>query len=654
MTVAGASSRFPHLFSPVRLGNIDIRNRVVSTGHHTHLAHLVPGDALMAYHEARARGGVGLIVTEVTGVHSTALFSNDLLMAVDDTCIPSFARLARVIHRHGSRVFAQLFHPGRELLSSTSGLMPVAYAPSAVPNERFHVMPRAMSSTLIDDVVAGYGRAARCFSAAGYDGVEIVASQGYLPSQFLNPRVNLRDDKWGGDAVGRQLFLNNVFRAVRETAPDLVLGLRISGDEKDELGLSAGEVLAACKAYADQVDYFSVVCGTSSGLGASVHIVPPMGMESGYTAPYAQKIRDETGKPVIATGRINQPQTAETIVAHGQADLCGMTRALIADPDMIAKARTGRLDDIRACIACNQSCIGRAHSGFSISCIQNPVSGREIEFGLTRIADERRRIAVVGGGPAGMKAAVASAARGHDVTLYEASPRLGGQVLLAQKLPGREEFGGMITNLERELTALDVQILTGTPATVSTISGLKADRTIVATGAEPYVPQIEYGEGAHVVTAWDVIRGQANVGMSVVIADWRADWIGLGLAEQLARSGSHVTLCTNAAMAGETLQLYTRNHYVGRLHALGVDIRTHARLFGVDADTAYFQDTLTQMPMLIENTDTVVLALGHTSRNTLATALEERGIPVLSVGDCVAPRTAEEAIHEGFLAGREV
>ena len=645
--------RFPNLLSPLSLGQVTLRNRIVVTGHHTHLAHLVPNDDLIAYQEARARGGAGLVITEVVGVHETALFSNDTLMALDEACIEQFSRLAGAVHDNGAAAFAQLFHPGREILGTTTGLIPAAYAPSAVPNERFHIMPRELPNRLIDDIIIGFGRAAGYLAEAGYDGVEIVANQGYLPSQFLNPHVNLRNDYWGGDSDRRQNFIHAVAASVRATAPDLVLGLRISGDELDEFGLDESEIVDACEAFAAEFDYFSVVCGTSSGLGASVHIAPPMGIETGYTAPYAEKIKRITGKPVIATGRINQPQTAEAIIAAGQADLCGMTRAAIADPDMPNKAMAGDLEGIRACIACNQSCIGRGHKGYGISCIQNPVSGRERYLSRAITPTKARKVAVIGGGPAGMKAAIIAAERGNVVTLFEKSNRLGGQVLLAQRLPGREEFGGIITNFEVELERAGVRVETGVSVDRSILDAGSFDDVVLATGAVPYIPPFDGDDAAHAVSAWSVIDGSANVGSSAVIADWRSDWIGLGLAEMLAKNGTKATLCVNGAMAGETLQLYTRNHYVGRLHRLGVDIRTHARFYGGDENTAYFQDTLTQEAIMVENIDTIVLALGH--RAVLPFDIhDDLPFDVKCVGDCVAPRTAEEAIYEGFMAGREV
>ncbi len=649
-----SDSQFPNLFTAIPIGPAEVPNRIVSTGHHTYLAHQHPSDELIAYHEARARGGVGLIVSEIIAVHSTAMFSSQLLMVLDRDCIPHYRRLTDRVHAHGTVLFAQLFHPGRETLSSPTGLIPPAFAPSAVPNERFHIMPQPMSSALIGEVVAGYAYAATCLAEAGFDGVEIVASHGYLPSQFLNPRTNLRDDAYGGDFERRLTFIREVIHAVRLAAPDLAVGIRISANEVDDQGLSSEAILDICAALTAKLDYFSLVTGTSASLVGSVHVAPPMGVASAYITQYSEGIRQLTDKPVIATGRINQPQIAESIIANGQADLCGMTRALIADPELPNKARRGQLDDIRACIACNQSCIGRAHKGLGISCIQNPVSGREIVYGSFIRANIKKNVVVIGGGPAGLKAAVTAASKGHKVKLYEAAANLGGQVLLAQKLPGRDEFGGLITNLAHELEQSRVAVFPRSKLTVDELTALGPDVVILATGAEPYIPEFDGCNDDHVVTAWQVLNGETAIGASVVVADWRADWVGVGLAEMLTLSGSAVTLCTNAAMAGESLQMYTRNHYVARLHKLGVKIKTHARLFGVDHDAVYFQDTLTLDPIVIEPVDTVVLALGHQAVSMADKELDQQSFTVVSVGDCVSPRTAEEAIYEGFVAGSSI
>jgi 2,4-dienoyl-CoA reductase-like NADH-dependent reductase (Old Yellow Enzyme family) len=497
------SARFPHLLSEMTLGPVALRNRIVSTGHHTHLADGSPNDRLIAYHEARARGGAGLIITEVAGVHETAAFSSELLMATTSDCIAPYRRLVEACRRHGAKVFAQLFHPGREILATADGLMAVAHAPSEVPNERFHIMPRAMGEGLIAEIIAGYGRAAGYLREAGLDGLEIIASHGYLPAQFLNPRVNLRNDAYGGDVDGRLRFLREAIAAVRAAAPDLALGLRISGNEMEPNGLTAAEVVEACAALDGDggLDYFNVTAGSSASLGGSVHITPPMGLDAGYVAPYGAAVRERVSRPVIVTGRINQPQVAERILASGQADLCGMTRALICDPEMPNKTTAGRLDDIRACIACNQSCIGRAHKGLGISCLQHPETGHELDFGTRLPAERPKRVLVAGGGPAGMKAAAVAAERGHRVTLYEAGPQLGGQVLLAQRLPGREEFGGLATNLEREMALAGVEVVLKAEVTAALVRDMAPDAVVLATGARPFVPEIPGADEAQVLTA---------------------------------------------------------------------------------------------------------------------------------------------------------
>ena len=644
------SNQFDNLFSPITLGTKTIRNRIVSTGHHTHHSHGTPSDRYIAYQEARARGGAGLIVAEVATVHEDARFSDNVLEAMSEACVPGYRKLAQAVHRHGATLFGQLFHPGREVQSTPDGLLAIAYSPSAVPNERFHIMPRPMPGAMVDDVIAGYGRGAGYLMEAGLDGVELVASQGYLPAQFLNPRLNLRTDKWGGSFENRLAFVQAALQAMRNAIGDGVLGMRISGDELEPAqGLSGDDVAEICAVLAPQLDYISVAAGMSSSLGASVHIAAPMGMPAGYIAPYARRVKEATALPVIATGRIGQPQVAEAMLAAGDADMCGMTRALICDPQMPAKTHAGELDNIRACIACNQACIGHAHKGLPISCIQYPESGRELEYGVITNAKTAKSVLVVGGGPAGLKAAAIAATRGHRVTLHEASNQLGGQALLAQKLPGREEFGGLVQNLEREARQAGVNFEMNSAMDFKAVREVSADEVIVATGGLPYTPNIEGEDEAHVVDAWSVLNG-ANIGSSVVIADWSCNWIGIGLAEMLAASGHRVRLMVNGAMAGETLQLYVRNHYLGRLHRLGVEISTHRRLFGADADSAYFQDTLTDQAVIADSVDTLVTSLGHTPHDELGSEMEASGLAFTRIGDCLAPRTAEEAVLEGLQA----
>jgi 2,4-dienoyl-CoA reductase-like NADH-dependent reductase (Old Yellow Enzyme family)/thioredoxin reductase len=648
----------PHLFSPLRLRDVVIPNRIMSTGHQTYLARGgLPTPEFVAYHEARARGGAGLIVTEAARFHATGLTDSPEIVILGDEAIPAFRAVVDAVHAHGTRIFGQLSHSGRLSRRVQGGLRSVAYAPSSVPDNRFHTMPREMPVALIHEIVEAYGHAARRLAAAGYDGIEVIASLGLLVAQFLNPVSNRRTDLYGGSRENRMRFLAEALEQVRRAIGEgRALGIRISAEEVEADGLPQDEVLEICRSLAARglVDYANVTIGSMAGLGGSIHVVPPMEVAHGYVAPKAGAIRAATGLPVFVAGRINQPQLAERIIASGQADVCGMTRALISDPDMPAKARAGRLDEIRACIGCNQGCIGHFHQGYPVSCIQNPATGRELKLGPAAPAPRRRRVLVAGGGPAGMKAAVAAAERGHEVILCEAGPRLGGQVLLAQRLPERAEFGGLATNLEGELARAGVEVRLRTRVDAALVRALAPDAVIVATGGVPFEPEIEGREDGHVVDAWSVLRAEANPGARVLVADWRCDWIGMGIAELLARNGHKVRLAVNGTHAGQHLQMYHRDHLAGKLHRLGVEVIPYARLHGVDADSALLAHIVTGEGIACEEVDTVVVAAGQAPATSLEHELEGLGVEIHLAGDCLSPRSAEEAVYEGMLAGRAV
>lgn len=643
------TSAFPHLFAPLQIRGKRLKNRIMSSGHDTSMPtdNLV-NEQLIAYHRARAEGGVGLIVLQVAGVHDSARYTSHVLMATDDACIDGYRRLAETCHAHGTVVLSQIFHPGREIMESADGLLAVAYAPSAVPNERFRVMPRALDQDMIDEIIQGYADAARRLHQAGLDGVELVASHGYLPAQFINPRVNRRTDGYNGELEQRLRFIREILGAMRaSTDADFIIGLRISADERDPEGLTEDESLAAVQLLQGQLDYVHIVAGTSASLGGAVHIVPPMAVEAAYLAREAGTFKAKLSIPLFVTGRINQPQEAEAIIAKGQADVCGMTRALICDPQMPNKSDSGRAEDVRACIACNQACIGHFHKGLPISCIQHPETGRELLYGQPKPSARSKRILVVGGGPAGMKAAAVAAQRGHHVTLYEASAQLGGQIQLAQLLPRRSEFGGASTNLQREMQLAGVEVVRNTRVDRALIERENPDHVIIATGAQPYWPNFERGGDLQVVDAWQVLRDEVQLGRSVVVADWRCDWIGPGIAERLVRAGHQVQLAVNGTHCGESLPLYVRDQMAGELHKLAVPIIPYARLYGCDDSTVYLQHTASGEPMLLENVDSLVLCQGHRSVDDLGQQLKGL-VPFQRIGDCLAPRTVEEAIHEGL------
>jgi 2,4-dienoyl-CoA reductase-like NADH-dependent reductase (Old Yellow Enzyme family)/thioredoxin reductase len=647
----------PALFSPLTIRQCTIKNRILATGHQTNLVtDGLPNDALTAYLSDRARGGAGLVIVEIAAVHETAQFNNHTILGYRDACIPGYRRLAEAVHDFGCRIFGQLFHPGREVLGmNPDGTRRVTYAPSPEPHERYLHMSRAMPLDLIEEIIEGYGDTALRMQAAGLDGVEVVGSHGYLPAQFLNPRTNRRHDRFGGTAENRLRFLREVAMNIRrKVGEEMVVGLRISGDDMDHVGLTPEESLPAIQQLdcGGHFDFFNITAGATSTTTGSFHIVPSMSFDAGYLAPFSERVSSLVSKPVFVAGRINQPQIADRIIAAKQADMCGMTRAMIADPEMPQKAREGRFDDIRACIACNQACIGHIQLDAPISCIQRPETGRELGLGIIETASKKKRVIVVGGGPAGMKAAVVAAKRGHEVALYERSNRLGGQALLAQLLPGRSEFGGLVTNLEREIQRTGVTVHKAVEVTQDLLIRERPDSVILATGAQPHRPDLE-GEEL-MVDAWQVLRGQASLGRNVVVADWRGDWVGLGLAEMLARNGHHVRLTTTCRAPGEFLQYYIRDRWAGVLHSLGVETIPYARLFGFDGDTAYCTQTALNEPIILDDTNSVVLCLGHVPDTKLEDALRSGNAPfeVTVIGDCLAPRTAEEAILDGLVAGQ--
>jgi len=648
---------YENLFEPITLGPTQLRNRIFNPPHGTTLgANGLVSDELIAYHEARARGGAGLIILEGMAFHPSFAFESAYLNAGRDDIIPGMRRLSRACGAHGAAVFGQLFHAGRSVRYSHDGSRPLVFSASDTPDDRYRVVPVPMPNDMVWEVIESYATAAARLAEAGLDGIEILASQGYLIGQFLNPATNRRDDEFGGSLENRMRFLSESIARIRGAiGGSKTLGIRITLDEKTQFGMEAAEAIKVCQILEKEghVDYFSVISGSSSSPDGWIHVFPPMAVPPAFVADDAAQLKSAITKPVLVAGRINQAQAASQILSEGKADMVGMVRALIADPEFPNKVAANRSEDIRACIGCNQACVGHRLTHHAISCIQNPVTGRELEF-RPRSTRPRRLVWVIGGGPGGMKAAVTAADQGHEVILYEKQSKLGGQVNLAEKLPGRSEFGGVTTNLIGELDRSSIQVCLSSSASIEAFHAIGPDVVIVSTGAVPRLPEVEI-TGTQLLSAWSVIAGEKPSGQNVVIADWSSDWSAMGVAHMLALSGHKVRIFSGASTCGESIPAIVRDQWFGELQSLNVELTCYARFFGAEDQTAFFQHTINGEAIVCEDVDAVVSCYPPRSNDDCSWVSELKApdtgpLQITTIGDALAPRTVEEAVLEGFKA----
>jgi 2,4-dienoyl-CoA reductase-like NADH-dependent reductase (Old Yellow Enzyme family) len=641
---------FPSLLSPLRIGPIEVPNRIVSTSHQTTLVHdHLPMDELVAYHEARARGGVGLITLEATAVHPTGLLTAHTLAGYHEDIRGGYERIAAAVQPHGTKLFVQLFHGGREQISSPPRAP--AVAPSAVPSLRFKSEPRALTVRELSAMVDGFGAAARLAREGGLDGIEISMAHGYLIAQFFGAVSNRRSDGYNGELDARLRFAREVIASVRAAAGSrLAVGVRLAADElgPDFLGVEACAEIARELSADGAVDFVSLALGHSATYAASTYIAPPPPTPLAMIeAPGAQVRRAVAPVPVLATTRVQDLETAERMVADGHADLVGMTRALIADPDLVAKARDARTETIIECIGCNQACIGHYHAGVPIGCVVNPRTGRELTVGAPAPSGSSKRVLVIGAGPAGAAAAVESAEAGHTVTLAERSEEIGGQLRLGGDAPAhRETWERYLRSTRRRLDAAGVELQLGREIGPGDVDGY--DRVVLATGAQPYEPSLTVPDGMRVVQAWEAIADPSAVTGPVLVADWGGDWAGLDAAELLAGAGLDVTLACAGAHPGETLHQYQRNLYLARLDQLGVRILHHTEVVQ-DGDAAVLRHVFSMRTSPLPEAATLVVALGRVPADALWSVLEGRQGAVRA-GDVLSPRTAEEAVLEGAQA----
>ncbi len=648
--------QFKHLFTPLKIGSFTVRNRILSTAHATGYAQNgLPSERHLGYWESKAKGGIGLIVTEVQPVHPSAATSPSLIHAWKDDCIEPFSRIVEAVHRHGARIVAQLWHPGRATSSAFDGRP--AWSASPVASPMYMETPHEMTVEEIREVVEAFGAAAGRMQQAGLDGVEIHGAHGYLLEQFMSPLSNKREDDYGGDEARRLRFPREVIEAVRDAVgPGYTVGIRISGDQFEEGGLNLEDMkrITTQLTAAGQLDYVNV---SFMGMGGAV--IAPMYVPPGQFVYLAAGIKQVIDLPVFCIGRINDPVMAEGILERNQADIVGMTRADICDPELPNKAREGRLDEIRRCIACNEGCWGRITRGMPISCAINPSVGREAETEITP-APVKKRVMVIGGGIAGMEAARVAAERGHSVSLYEKAPELGGQLQTAAKAPGRGDMAEPVRFYQTQFQKLGVQVHLGAAVDEETVRRDAPDAVIVATGGLPAMPPIAgLDNGAAptipVLLARDVLAGAADVpGQRVIIFATDQGMEGLTTADFLSERGKEVEVLIPYPMIGANLEMITGMMITARLARKNVklSIMTGVKAVRDGAVIAFNPFSMREWP--IEGVDALVVSGGSRANDSLWKALRGRVKEVYGAGECVAPRRLLDSTLDGLRAGLKV
>lgn len=533
MQQAGAPP-YPHLFSPLDLGFCTLPNRVLMGSMHTGLEDRARDfDKLAAYFAERAEGGVGLMVT---GGFSPGIrgwlkpFSGTLAHRWQ---VARHRRVTRAVHAHGARICLQILHSGRY------GYHPLQVAPSAIQAPINPFKPRAMSGADVHSTIGAFVRTARLARDAGYDGVEVMGSEGYLLNQFTAPRTNHRDDAWGGDAQRRMRFAVEIVRRIREACgPDFILVYRLSMLDLVDGGLAWDEVVEQARAI-EQAGATII----NTGIGWHEARVPTIAtsVPRAAFADVTARLRPHVRLPLVATNRINVPEVAEAVLARGGADLVSMARPLLADPAWVAKARAGRRDEINTCIACNQACLDHVFENRRASCLVNPRACHETEL-VYRPAATPRRVAVVGAGVAGLACATVAAQRGHRVSLFEAADDIGGQFNLARRIPGKEEFDETIRYFRRRLELDGVDLHLRTRVDAQRLDGF--DEIVLATGVEPRTVAFEGSDDERVLRYDDVLAGRVVPGRRVAIVG--AGGIGFDVAEFLAHEGVSPSLDVDA------------------------------------------------------------------------------------------------------------
>jgi mycofactocin system FadH/OYE family oxidoreductase 2 len=653
-----AEQEFRHLFSPLQVGNITLRNRIVCPAHCTAFFSEgeAPNERMARYLAARARGGVGMIVTPQNVVWPSST-SRSYVATCDDKAIPAYEMISRAVHDHGAKVVAQLTH-----LGSLTGFIDdagAAFAASVsggvmgmLPNSLGNSVAHEISIDEIKLIVKSYADSARRMKETGYDGVEITCDMGtgQLFVSFLMPMTNRRTDEYGGSLDNRFRFQMEVLDAVRKAVgPDFVVGFRLVGDMLMNGGttLDDAKVLAAKLEADGKVDYLSISAGTSG------HI-PPMYFPLGCFVYLAAGVKEVVSLPVICHGRINDPVQAEQILADNQADLIGMARALISDPEWPNKAREGRTDEIRKCIACIQSCAGNFLRRSPITCAINPEAGREEDMATIVPAATKKKVMVIGGGAAGLEVARVAALRGHSVTLYEKEKELGGQLNIAARIPKREDFAEVPRYYNYQMQLLGVEVVKETEVTPEMVRGKNPDVVVIATGSAPTRPMAKGGDSANVVWVRDVLQEKVEVGNNVLVIAAEQHEQALGVGIFLLEKGKQVELVTHCLYAGSELETNTLTFMYQQFLGNGGVITPLTQVREISGNTVVMAHAITGAERRIEGVDTVVYSAIGRANDALYHALKDEVKEIYAVGHCLAPRLLQDSVWDGALLGRSL
>ena len=649
-------NEFKYLFSPLKLGSVVVPNRVHFAAHLTNFAEQQKiSNRLIYYYRERARGGCGLITTEEMSVHPTDHAYEKLVDAFDPQVLPGYQRLTKTIHEYDTRIFAQLNHNGMQGDGKISRL-PV-WGPSPGFDPIFRETAKEMEVEEIAECIEYFARSAAYAAEGGFDGIELQLGHSSLIRQFLSPATNVRKDEYGGNFENRLRFALEVIAAVRkEVGGDFTLGVRLNADEMHPRGgltLADAKTIAARLQETGHLDFMDLSLGTFYNLYL---VEGTMHTPLAYTVPLAAAIRSVVDLPVFCTNRINDPHLAEKILQDGDADMIGMVRGLICDPELPNKTRQGRIDDIRHCIACNQGCIGRVGLGYRLGCIQNPAVGKEKELGAETLkpCDHPKKVVVIGAGPGGLEAARVASLRKHRVILLEKNTEVGGQNIVAGRASGRQEITGVTRWLSSQVAKLDIEVRVGVEATVEMVMREKPDAVVVATGS---VPKVRPFPGNYsfpdVVTTPQILNREIEAGQKVLLVDLDGHHQATGTAEFLADKGKTVHMIAPSLYVGAKLgplqDLFLTRQ---RLAQKGVTFTPDIAVLEIQGTEVKGLNVYSNEILEFKGYDTIVLAAGNEAQEGLYFALKGKVKELHRVGDCVAPRKTDAAITEGNHIGR--